>query len=72
VNIGLHRFIQYFSVSLPAAISNYITCLEERKLTKGKNEFWLELEAPKVLRVVLRLILGVVGYCGSDVRSDVP
>lgn len=49
VKIGLHRFIRYFSVSLPAAIGNYVTCLEDRKMTKGKNEFWLELEAPKVI-----------------------
>jgi hypothetical protein len=53
--MGLHRFIQYFSVSLPAAISNYVICLEERKLTKGKNDFWLDIEAPKV--VIVRCIV---------------
>jgi endoribonuclease Dicer len=65
VKIGLHRFIRYFSVSLPAAIANYVTCLEDRKLTKGKNEFWLELEAPKVSPPVVGIDVGVVRYCGG-------
>jgi len=62
VKIGLHRFVRYFSVSLPAAIANYVACLEDRKMTKGKNEFWLELEAPKVSRLKMRLTPGIVGY----------
>ena len=64
VKTGLHRFIRYFSVSLPAAIANYVTCLEDRKLTKGKNEFWLELEAPKVCS------FGKYG-ADSEVLSDI-
>lgn len=65
VKIGLHRFIRYFSVSLPAAIANYVTCLEDRKQTKGKNEFWLELEAPKVFLRKQALTVGVIRYCGG-------